>query len=243
MSVIRDNSAVKSLAMPARSLEKAYQMKTITVLLADDHTILRKGLKSLLEDEPRIQVIGEAADGHEAVELVPRLHPDVVIMDLTMPILNGFEATRLIKRDFPQVKVLVLSMHANEAYVVQLLRVGASGYLVKRSAPEELVTAIEAVYAGNAYLSPCVSTAVIEKYICQNGHATPDAYELLTDREREVFQLLAERKSNREIADLLFISLKTVETHRSHLLAKLDLATTAQLIKYAVIRGFVVADD
>ena len=168
-------------------------MNDISVLLAEDHAIVRKGLRSLLDDETGITVIGEAADGREAVDKVQQLCPDVVVMDIMMPFLNGLGATRQIVRRCPGVKVLILTMHTNEEYVLQILRAGASGYVVKQAAPEELIAAIRAVHRGDSFLSPVVSRKVIEEYVRQaEGTAVVDSYEQLTDREREVLQLIAE---------------------------------------------------
>jgi two-component system response regulator NreC len=212
----------------------------IRVLLAEDHTIVRKGLRSLLESAAGIEVIGEAKDGREAVEKVGQLRPDLVLMDITMPGLNGLEATRQIKKRFPEVKVLILTVHATEEYIFQILRAGASGYVVKQAAPAELLSAIQSVCQGQYFLSPSISRTVIEEYIRQaEAMAEPDSYDQLTDREREVLQLIAEGHSNQEIADLLHISVKTVETHRAHLMDKLDLHSAAELTQYAIRKGVI----
>jgi two-component system response regulator NreC len=215
-------------------------MDKIRVLLAEDHTIVRKGLRSLLDGEAGIEVIGEAEDGREAVEKVGQLLPDVVLMDITMPSLNGLEATRQIKKRFPEVKVVILTMHANEEYIFQILRAGASGYLVKQAAPTELLSAIQAAYRGESFLSPSISRKVIEEYIQQaEATAEKDSYDQLTDREREVLQLIAEGHPNREIAELLHISVKTVGTHRANLMDKLDIHSTAELTQYAIRKGVI----
>jgi two-component system response regulator NreC len=215
-------------------------MNKIRVLLAEDHTIVRKGLRSLLDGEAGIEVIGEAEDGREAVEKVGQLLPDVVLMDITMPSLNGLEATRQIKKRFPEVKVVILTMHANEEYIFQILRAGASGYLVKQAAPTELLSAIQAAYRGESFLSPSISRKVIEEYIQQaEATAEKDSYDQLTDREREVLQLIAEGHPNREIAELLHISVKTVGTHRANLMDKLDIHSTAELTQYAIRKGVI----
>jgi DNA-binding NarL/FixJ family response regulator len=212
----------------------------IRVLLAEDHTIVRKGLRSLLDGEAGIEVIGEAKDGREAVEKVGQLLPDVVLMDIAMPGLNGLEATRRIKKRFPEVQVVILTVHANEEYIFQILRAGASGYVVKQAAPTELLSAIQAACRGESFLSPSVSRKVIEEYIRQaEATAEENSYDQLTDREREVLQLIAEGHSNREIAELLHISIKTVETHRAHLMDKLDLHSTAELTQYAIHKGVI----
>lgn len=219
-------------------------MPLIKVLLADDHTIVRKGIRSLLDDEAEIEVVGEAEDGRETLEKVETLSPDVVLMDSTMPILNGLEATRQIKKRFPDVKILVLTMHTNEVYIYQFLKAGASGYLVKQTAPQELMMAIEAVYRGDSFLSPSISKTVIDEYVRQaDTTGVEDNYETLTDREREVLQLLAEGFSNRDIADKLVISLKTVGVHRLNLLNKLNIDNVTALTKYAIRRGIISLDE
>jgi len=219
-------------------------MKKIGVLLVDDHTIVRKGLRSLLDGEAGLHVVGEAEDGREAIEKVQELHPEVVLMDIVMPILNGLEATRQIKKRFPEVRVLALTMHAAEEYISQILRAGASGYVLKQAAPAELVSAIEAVYRGDSFLSPSISSKVVEEYIRQAElMGEGDSYDRLTDREREVLQLIAEGHPNREIADLLHISVRTVGTHRAHLMEKLAIHSTAGLTHYAIRKGVIRPDE
>ncbi|MGB2905761.1 MAG: response regulator transcription factor [Candidatus Aminicenantaceae bacterium] len=215
-------------------------MKGIKVVLADDHTIVRKGLRSLLDAEVDMDVIGEAGDGKEAIELVGQLKPHIVVMDIGMPVLNGLEATRRIIKKHPDTKVLILTMHTNEEYVFEILQAGASGYIIKKAAPTELVAAIRAVKQGESFLSPSISKKVIEEYLQRAGEEKrEDAFDLLTDREREVLQLIAEGLSTREIAEKLFISTKTVETHRMHMMEKLDLHGTADLTRYAIRKGIV----
>jgi two-component system response regulator NreC len=210
-------------------------MTKIRVLLADDHTLVRKGIRALLESQEGLEVVGEAAEGQEAVHKVRQLLPDVVLMDLTMPGLNGLEATRRIKKEFPQVRVLVLTMHKNEEYLREVLPAGASGYVVKQAAPEELIWAIRTVYQGDYFLSPSVSGKGIEEYLRPPEAAgEKEGYDSLTSREREVLQLIAEGHSTREIAERLYLSVKTVETHRSHLMEKLHLHNVAQLTQYAI---------
>lgn len=216
-------------------------MKPIKVLLAEDHTIVRKGLRSLLDSEKETQVVGEAENGKEALNKVAKLKPDVVLLDIAMPILNGLEATRQIKKDFPDIKVLILSVHADEEYIFQTLKAGASGYLLKNAAPNDLVSAIQAVYRDESFLSPSISKKVVKEYIRQAHEVTGEElpYEKLTDREREVLQLLAEGRSVRQISELLFISIKTVQTHRAHLMEKLNLTSDAELIQYAIRKGLI----
>jgi two-component system response regulator NreC len=211
------------------------QSGKIRVLLADDHTIIREGLRSLLENSEIIDVIGEAEDGREAIRRVEQLHPDVIVMDITMPDLNGLEATRQIKHRFPEVKVLILTVHTVEEYIAQILRAGASGYVVKRAAIRELVAAIQAVHQGNTFLSPVISKTVIDGYLKQSQTAgEADSYASLTEREREVLQLIAEGRSSREIAERLVVAENTVRTHRANLMSKLGLHNTAELTQYAI---------
>ena len=215
----------------------------ITVLLAEDHTIVRKGLRSLLESRADMKVVGEAENGREAIDRVEELRPDVVVMDIGMPGLNGLEATRRIKKRFGDVQVLILTVHTGEEYILQILRAGASGYLVKQAAPAELISAIQAVHRGEAFLSPSISKKVLEDYVQRAGAtAQRDSFERLTDREREVLQLIAEAYSTREIAEQLHISIKTAETHRAHLMEKLSLHSTAELTRYAIRKGVVTLD-
>ncbi|MEW5957548.1 MAG: response regulator transcription factor [Chloroflexota bacterium] len=215
-------------------------MTKIRILLAEDHTIVRMGLRSLLEVQTNFEVVGEAADGREALAEVERLLPDVVLMDSTMPILNGLEATRQICKRFPQVKVLVLTMHTNEEYIFQFLQAGAAGYLVKQTDPQELIAAIQAVHRGDCFLSPMISRTIVDEYI---RHVKPadkeDSYEQLTDREREVLQLVVEGFSNREIAEQLHISLKTAGAHRVNLMHKLNIHSLTELTRYAIRKGII----
>jgi len=219
-------------------------MDKISVLLAEDHTIVRKGLRSLLDKEIGIEVIGEAEDGREAIRKAEELHPDVVVMDIAMPGLNGLEATRQIKKRFPGMKIIILTVHNNEEYVLQTLQAGASGYLVKKAAPSDLISAIRAAYQGESFLSPSISRTVIDEYLRKTEKMSErdEIYGKLTDREREVLQLIAEGHTNRKIAELLHISIKTVETHRAHIKDKLDVSSTAELIKHAIRKGFLIKD-
>jgi DNA-binding NarL/FixJ family response regulator len=209
-------------------------MDKIRILLADDHTILREGIRSLLEDESDMVVIGEAEDGHTAVKLVKQLDPDVVLMDIAMPLLNGIEATRQIKRDNPRTKVLILTMHENEEYIRQLLAVGAVGYILKDAAARELLGAIRAVHRGEAVLSPAITRLVIEDYLRWGDLQPENDSSGLSPREREVLQLVAEGYTNKQIAEILSISIKTVQTHRLNMMSKLDLHDRGELIKYAI---------
>lgn len=215
-------------------------MHPIKILLADDHTIVRKGIRSLLDGEADIEVVDEAENGREVLEKVEKLLPDIVLMDSTMPVLNGLEATRQITKRFPQVKVLVLTMHTNEEYILQFLQAGASGYLVKQSAPQELVSAIQAVHRGDYFLSPAISRTIVEEYIRQAKISDKeDRYDQLTDREREVLQLIVEGFSNREIAERLNISLKTAGVHRINLMHKLNIHNLTELTKFAIRKGII----
>ncbi len=213
-------------------------MEKVRILLADDHTILRDGIRALLEDEPDMIVVGEAEDGRTAVKLACQSKPDVVLMDIAMPLLNGLEATRQIKHDCPQVKVLILTMHENEEYIRQVLASGAMGYILKDAAAHELLDAIHAVHRGEAVLSPAITRLVIENYL-RWGDLQQDSTNGLSPREREVLQLIAEGYSNKQIAEILSISIKTVQAHRMNLMAKLDLHDRADLIKYAIQRKII----
>lgn len=209
-------------------------MARIRVLLADDHTIVRDGIRALLEDEADMTVVAEAKDGREAVCLARRERPDVVLMDVVMPLLNGREATRQIKRECPQTQVLVLTMHENEEYVRQMLAAGAAGYVLKDAAARDLIVAIRAVYRGEAVLSPAVTRLVLEDYLRWADLDDQPEENCLTSREREVLQLIAEGYTNKEIAEILCISIKTVQSHRGNLMAKLDIHDRGELIKYAI---------
>ncbi len=214
----------------------------IRVLLADDHTIVREGVRLCLEAMGDIEVVAEAEDGQMAVLLANQLRPDVAVVDLTMPRLNGVEAIRQIKRDLPDTEVVVLSVHDSEPYVVQALRAGAAGYVLKRNAATELAAAIRAAHDGQAYLHPSIARRVIDDYLSRI-HASEDAasepHERLTPREREVLQLAAEGHTTRAIAGLLCLSTKTVEHHRSSLMTKLGLRGQTELVKYAIRAGLV----
>lgn len=213
--------------------------RPVRVLLADDHAVVRAGLRMVLDAQPSIEVVGEAEDGRQALDSVEPLHPDVVVMDIAMPNLNGLEATRQIKRRFPQVQVVILSMHENRQYFLQVVQAGASGCVLKRAAATELVTAVLAAAEGEHYFSPAVATMVLSDY--KRLLATPvdtDASPL-TEREREIVQLVAEGRTSREIADQLTLSIKTVQAHRANIMGKLDAHDRTDLVKYAIRQGII----
>ncbi|MBI3853289.1 MAG: response regulator transcription factor [Verrucomicrobia bacterium] len=213
-------------------------MKAIRVLLADDHTLLRAGIRSLLEKIPEVQVVAEAEDGRSALNLTKSHRPNVVLMDIAMKGLNGLDATARLVKNFPGVRVIILSMHANEEYVVQALRAGASGYLLKDAATAELELAIQAVARGATYLSPVISKRVIDDYLGRVNSARIPS-ELLTPRQRETLQLISEGRSTKEIASLLKLSAKTVETHRAQLMRRLNIYDVPGLVRYAMRIGLV----
>ncbi len=213
-------------------------MNMIKIILADDHTLLRAGIRSLLEKMPGTEVVGEAADGREALNLVKALQPNVVLMDIAMSGLNGLEATERMAREFPQVRVIILSMHANEEYVLQTLRAGAAGYLLKDAATAELELAIQAVTRGDTYLSPAISRRVIEEYLGRtNGQK--NQFEQLTPRQREILQLIAEGRTTKEMAFTLNLSVKTIETHRAQLMGRLGIHDVPGLVRHAMRMGLV----
>ena len=215
-------------------------MKPIRILLADDHTVMRKGLRLLLESQPEFSVVAEASDGRQAVEQAEATQPDVAIVDIAMPNLNGIEATQRIAAALPHVAVVILSMHSDEGYVLRALKVGAKGYLLKDSAEGDLIEAIKAVHQGKTFFSPEISKMLVEDYIRElRTRGAEESYDLLTSREREILQLLAERKSNKEIAQALNLSPYTIETHRRNLQEKLNLHSLAELILYAVRKGVI----
>ena len=210
---------------------------SIKILLADDHAIIRQGLRSLLEKQPDMEVMGESEDGREAIELVHKLQPDVVVLDVTMPNLNGIEAARQIHSDFPEVKIIALSMHSNRRFVGDMLKAGASGYILKEGLFDELVRAIHAVAAGDIFLSPRVTGVVVDDYVNRLSKVGDSLLSALNSREREVLQLVAEGKSTKQIASELHVSVKTVEANRRQTMDKLDLHSVAELTKYAVREG------
>jgi DNA-binding NarL/FixJ family response regulator len=209
--------------------------KKIRILLADDHAVVRQGFRMILAAEQDFEIVGEAANGKEAVELAERLQPDVVVMDVAMPELNGIEATRRLAESAPRTRVLALSMHKDSAYVREILRAGARGYLLKDAFDRDLLMAVRAVAAGDGYLSPSVSDAVLSDY---RKHVT-DPIDLLSSREREVLQMLAEGRSNKEIATLLKLSVYTVDAHRGRIMEKLNLHSIGELVRFAVRSGLV----
>jgi DNA-binding NarL/FixJ family response regulator len=215
-------------------------MQQIRILLADDHRVMRSGLKLLLEREPDLRVVGEASDGRETVAMAERENPDVVVMDIAMPAMNGIEATRQIVARNPDTAVAILSMHSDESYVIRSLKAGAKAYLLKDSAEADLIAAIRAITDGKSFFSPAISRLLKEEYVRElHDRGVEDSYDLLTTREREILQLIAEGRTNKEIANLLNLSLYTVETHRTHILQKLNLHSVPELILYAVRKGII----
>jgi two-component system, NarL family, response regulator NreC len=215
-------------------------MANLRIVLADDHTIVRQGLRKILEAQPEWSVVAEASDGREAVRQALAHEPEVLILDIGMPLLNGIEATRQVARRLPRIGVVILSMHSDESYILQALQAGARAYLLKDSADTDLIRGVAAAAAGKSFFSPAVARVMLDDYLrhlAQKGIV--DRYESLSEREREIFQLVAEGHSNKEIADLLSVSPSTVETHRTHILQKLDVHSTAELVLYAVRRGVI----
>ena len=219
-------------------------MKKIEVLLVEDHVVLRDGIKALVADEDDIEIVGEAGNGREALECIPLLQPDVILMDLSMNGLNGIDATAQIQRDYPDVKVVILSMHDHEEHIFQALRAGAVGYVLKQSDSAELLIAIRAAVAGGSFLSPAISRTIIDDYIHRaEARGRTKDLDVLTLREREVLQLLTEAVPNREIAKKLGISVKTVESHRSNMMSKLDLKNKTELLRYALSKEWMISRE
>jgi DNA-binding NarL/FixJ family response regulator len=215
-------------------------MRPLRLLLVDDHRLVRQGLRKLIEGRDEWQVVAEAGDGREAVALAEQHRPDVAVIDVSMPCLNGIEAVRQITARAPRTRVLVLSMYDDEAYVTQVLRAGAAGYILKDSAEADLVQAITAVSEWKAFFSSAIARVMLEDYVRQLASSSiVDRYDSLTEREREVFQLIAEGRSNKEIASLLFVSPSTVDTHRGHIMEKLEVHSAAEIVLYAVRRGVI----
>ena len=209
--------------------------RKITILLADDHSVVRQGFRRILESQPDMQIVGEAANGRQAIEQATKLLPDVVVMDVAMPELNGIEATRRLMESSPRSRVLALSMHKDAVYVREILRAGARGYLLKDAIDADLLAAVRSVAKGEAYLSPAIADAVLTDY---RQHVT-DPIDLLTSREREVLQLIAEGKTNKEIATALKLSVYTVDAHRGRIMEKLNLHSTGELVRFAVRKGLI----
>jgi len=210
-------------------------MNAVRILVADDHGVVRKGLRLILERHDGLEVIGEAADGREAVRLAEELSPDIVIMDVGMPRLNGIDATAQILHRNPRAGVIILSMHSDEGYIVRALSAGAKGYLLKDSAEEDLIQAVRIVARGRPFFSPRITQTLLDDYVRQlRQKGLQDSYDLLTEREKEVLQLISEGKSNKEVATILGLSVYTVETHRTNLMQKLNLHNTAEIVLYAV---------
>ncbi len=213
-------------------------MNKIRVLVADDHTIVREGVRILLEAQPDIEVVGEAADGQEALARVRELQPDIVLIDIAMPNLNGMEATRAIKRDYPQIQIIALTMYESDEYFFQILNAGASGYILKKAASADLLAAIRAVYAGEVFLYPSVARRLVSDYLTRvKSGEEKSSYDGLTAREREVLKLIAEGHTNQAIAEKLVISPSTVQTHRTRIMQRLNLHNRAELIQYAMRKG------
>ena len=215
-------------------------MKKIRVLLADDHTLMRRGLRLIVEQQPDLVVVGEAEDGRQAVALSASVKPDVAVLDIGMPNLNGIEAAKQITDGESGAAVVILSMHADETYILRALKAGARGYLLKDSAESDVVRAIRSVAEGKSFFSPAVSKVMLEDYVKKlQRTGSEDSYDLLTPREREILQLVAEGKSNKEVANLLHLSVYTVETHRANIMEKLNLKSVPELILYAVRKGII----
>ena len=210
------------------------------ILLADDHGIVRRGMRSLLDTEPGVEVVGEASNGREALKLLEALRPDMAILDVAMPMLNGIEVTAQAMKAFPELKVIILSMYADESYVVRALTAGARAYLLKEATEEDLLPAVRAVAGGRSFFSPAISSILLADYVRHlKQRGLEDSYDILSDREKEVLQLLAEGRSNKEAAAVLNLSLSTVETHRLKLMQKLSLHNTAEIVLYAVRKGII----
>jgi DNA-binding NarL/FixJ family response regulator len=209
-------------------------------VLADDHTIIRSGLRLLLDQQTDFKVVGEASDGREAVELVSKNHPEVAVLDIGMPLLNGIEATHQIATQEPDTKVVILSMHQDEGYVLKALKAGARAYILKNSAEADLIRAVRTVADGKSFFSPVISKMLLEDYVRQiRDKHVEDSYDLLTPREREVLQLLAEGRTNKEVANLLHLSVYTVDAHRGNILQKLNLHGVPEMVLYAVRKGII----
>ena len=215
-------------------------MAKIRILIADDHSIVREGVRMILAGQDDFDVVGEASTGREALERARELKPDLVVMDISMPDMTGIQATEKIRKELPQVQVLGLTMHEEDSYVFELLKVGAAGYVLKRAAAEDLVSAVRAAHRGEAFLYPSVAKMVVQDYLQRtSAKEREQALDGLTEREREVLTLVAEGLTNQEIADRLFISIKTVQTHRAHIMEKLNLHDRTELVRYAIRKGLI----
>ncbi len=229
-----------TVADQRRTGDRYIACMAVRVLIADDHALIRSGLRALLEREGEFQVIAEAADGYDAIELAIRHKPDVVLLDVGMPRLSGTDAAQQITEKVPAARIVIVSMHSDEGYVLRALKAGARGYLLKASPEADVLAAIRAVAAGNAYFSPSITRMLMEEYVAEaRRRGVEDSYDLLSLREKEICQLLASGKSNRDIAELLHISLATVETHRNNIFQKLHLHNLPELILYAVRKGLI----
>jgi two-component system, NarL family, response regulator NreC len=215
----------------------------VNILIADDHSLVRRGLRSTLEESTDCRIVAEAANGREAVRLAEQLTPDIAILDVGMPQLNGIEAAAQIQKLSPKTRIIILSMHSDETYILRALTAGARGYLLKDTAENDVLTAVRAVAHGKAYFSPAIAKVLLEDYIgFLRRRGLTDSYDLLTDREKQVLQLFAEGQSNKEVANVLGIGLSTVETHRMNLMQKLNLHSTAEIVLYAVRKRIISSD-
>ncbi len=212
---------------------------SIKILIADDHQLVREGLANLLSDDPNIEVVGQAEDGKEAIENVKKLEPDILIMDIGMPVINGIEATGILKKEYPELKVIGLTLHAEKNFVRGMLEAGAYGYLFKTCAYEELILAINTVNSGNKYFSNEITDILVNEYIGKQNSGVEVVDPILTERELEVLRLIADGKSSNEIAEELFVSVKTVGTHKQHIYEKLDIGSNVELVKYAIRKGII----
>jgi two-component system response regulator NreC len=215
----------------------------VKVLVVDDHDVVREGIRMVLSSDPELEVVGTASSGEQAIEEVHQLRPDVVVMDIAMPGLSGFEATRRIRESEPDVKVVALTVHDSEAYVFQMLQAGATGYVVKRAAAEDVIQAVKRASHGEAVLHPAVAKLVIKDYLSRVERGEEQSFDSLSDREREILKLIAEGKTNREIAEMLFLSIKTVQAHRANLMHKLGMHDRTELVKYAIRKGIIGLDE
>ena len=229
------------LPRSARSRKVSTTKDKIKVLVVDDHPVVRKGLHSCLERQQRIQIVGEACDGNEALQQARQLSPDLILMDIDLPRMNGLAVTELLRKESPQVKVLILSFHTNKEYIFRIIQAGAHGYISKEAKPEELVRAIESVCNGEPFFSPDVARAALNQFVNSGGKKEPFAQ--LTAREREVLALIAEGRSNKEVATRLGIGVRTIETHRERIMSKLGIHTIAGLTRFAILNGIISLNE